>query len=79
MLFIFLQEYYFCIGLLEGGALAEVELKVGKLTTDKEFYDKCSVDCVYLDYVNITKVVKVNNRIFVDDRLISLIAKEIGE
>ncbi|KAK8379816.1 hypothetical protein O3P69_019659 [Scylla paramamosain] len=68
-------------GLLEGGASAEVELKVGnqvKLTTDKEFYEKCSAEVVYLDYINITKVVKVNNRIFVDDGLISLVAKEIG-
>nr|XP_045614197.1 pyruvate kinase PKM-like [Procambarus clarkii] len=56
-------------------------LKTGgevKLTTDKEWYEKCSVDVVYLDYVNITKVVKPKNRIFVDDGLISLVAKEIG-
>ncbi|XP_045122884.1 pyruvate kinase-like isoform X4 [Portunus trituberculatus] len=68
-------------GLLEGGASAEVELKVGnqvKLTTDKEVYEKCSAEVVYLDYINITKVVKVGNRIFVDDGLISLVAKEIG-
>ncbi|XP_050693966.1 pyruvate kinase-like isoform X3 [Eriocheir sinensis] len=68
-------------GLLEGGASAEIELKVGgqvKLTTDKEFYEKCTADVVYLDYINITKVVKVGNRIYVDDGLISLIAKEIG-
>lgn len=49
-----------------------------KLTTDKEWYEKCNKDCIYLDYINITKVVKPNNRIFVDDGLISLIAKEIG-
>ncbi|XP_042229419.1 pyruvate kinase-like isoform X3 [Homarus americanus] len=69
-------------GLLEGGASAEIELKIGaqvKLTTDKEWYEKCSVDCIYLDYVNITKVVKPKNRIFIDDGLISLIAKEIGD
>lgn len=69
-------------GLLEGGASAEIELKTGekvKLTTDKSWYEKCSAEVVYLDYVNITKVVKTNNRIFVDDGLISLIAKEIGD
>ncbi|KAK4317285.1 hypothetical protein Pmani_011624 [Petrolisthes manimaculis] len=68
-------------GLLEGGASAELELKTGaqvKLTTDKSWYEKCTAECIYLDYVNITKVVKPQNRIFVDDGLISLIAKEIG-
>ena len=69
-------------GLLEGGASSEIELKKGdsiKLTTNKDFYEKCSKETVYLDYVNITKVVKTGNRIFVDDGLISLIAEEIGE
>lgn len=68
-------------GLLEGGASAEVELKSGgtiKLTTDKEYYEKCSADVLYLDYVNITKVLKPGNRVFIDDGLISLIADEIG-
>lgn len=58
-----------------------MELKAGaqvKLTTDKSWYEKCTAECIYLDYVNITKVVKPSNRIFVDDGLISLIAKEIG-
>lgn len=69
-------------GLLEGGASSEVELKTGdsiKLTTDKEIYEKCSKDVLYVDYINITKVVKPGNRIFVDDGLISLIAEEVGE
>lgn len=68
-------------GLLEGGASAEVELKKGdelKLTTDQEYFEKCNEKILYLDYVNITKVVKSGNRIFIDDGLISLIAKEIG-
>jgi pyruvate kinase len=69
-------------GLLEGGASSEVELKKGdkiKLTTDKTYFEKCSKDIVYLDYDNITKVVKAGNRIFVDDGLISLIAEEVGK
>ena len=69
-------------GLLEGGASAEIDLKKGdtiKLSTDAAFYEKCSSEVVYLDYVNITKVVKAGNRIFVDDGLISLIAEEVGE
>jgi len=67
-------------GLLEGGASDEVELKQGetiKLTTDKSFLEKCSKDVVYLDYDNITKVVKAGNKIFVDDGLISLVATEV--
>ncbi|XP_063612428.1 pyruvate kinase-like isoform X2 [Penaeus indicus] len=68
-------------GLLEGGPSAEIELKEGatiKLTTDASYYEKCSEEVLYLDYVNITKVVKPGNRIFVDDGLISLIAKDVG-
>lgn len=68
-------------GLLEGGASSEIELKKGdkiKLTTDKSFFEQCNKDVVYLDYDNITKVVKPGNRIFVDDGLISLIADDVG-
>ncbi|MCL4131072.1 UNVERIFIED_CONTAM: hypothetical protein GTU68_065864, partial [Idotea baltica] len=67
--------------LLPQGASAEIELKAGgtiKLTTNKDFYEKCSLEVVYVDYENITKVVKAGNRIFVDDGLISLIADEVG-
>ncbi|XP_037093850.1 pyruvate kinase-like [Pollicipes pollicipes] len=68
-------------GLLEGGASAEVELVAGKtikLTTDKAFAEKCSKDALFVDYVNITKVLKPGCKIYVDDGLISLLAKEIG-
>lgn len=68
-------------GLLEGGASSEVELKKGdtiKLTTNPDIYEKCSSEVLYVDYINITKVVKPGNRVFVDDGLISLIANEIG-
>lgn len=68
-------------GLLEGGASAEVELVKGqsiRLTTDKEFASKCSAKDIYVDYINITKVVKPGNVIYIDDGLISLVAKTIG-
>ncbi|GBN18017.1 Pyruvate kinase PKM [Araneus ventricosus] len=68
-------------GLLEGGATAEVEMVKGKtvrVTTDEAYLEKCSVENLYLDYKNITKVVKEGSRIYVDDGLISLVVKSIG-
>jgi pyruvate kinase len=41
-----------------------------KLTTDPSFEDKGSDKIVYVDYANITKVVKPGNRVFIDDGLI---------
>jgi len=63
------------------GGSAEVELKKGnsiRLTTDKAFENSGNEKQIYVDYANIVKVVKVNNRVFVDDGLISLIVKKIG-
>jgi len=68
-------------GLLEGGASAEVEMVRGaevKLTTDPAFNEKGNEKLVFVDYANITKVVKPGNRVFVDDGLISLVVKQIG-
>merc|ERR1711887_122432 len=69
-------------GLLEGddGRL-EIELKKGdmiKITTNDEYKEKCTAKVLWLDYKNITKVLPVGNRIFIDDGLISVVAKEIG-
>lgn len=67
-------------GLLEGGGSAEIELKRGgtiKLTTNKEYAEKGNADIVYVDYSNIVNVVKPNNRVFVDDGLISLIVTNV--
>jgi len=68
-------------GLLEGGASAEVEMVRGaevKVTTDPSYQEKCSEKVIYVDYPNITKVVKKGNCIYVDDGLISLVVKEVG-
>nr|CAD7398910.1 unnamed protein product [Timema poppensis] len=68
-------------GLLEGGGSAEVELKKGdtiKLTTDKAYSEKGNAQTVYVDYDNITKVVKPGNRVYVDDGLISLVVTSIA-
>ncbi|XP_076439010.1 pyruvate kinase PKM-like isoform X2 [Babylonia areolata] len=69
-------------GLLEGGASAEVTLVTGKMikiTTDDAFMEKCSAEVLWVDYKNITKVMEVGKRIFIDDGLISVIVKEKGD
>lgn len=61
---------------------AEVELKKGnmiKITLDDAYIEKCSEEILWLDYKNITKVVDVGSKIYIDDGLISLQVKEIGK
>lgn len=68
-------------GLLVGGASAEIELETGKnirLTTDDQYYEKCTEELLYVDYKNITKMMDVGGRIFIDDGLISVIVKDKG-
>ncbi|XP_053603309.1 pyruvate kinase-like isoform X2 [Plodia interpunctella] len=65
-------------GLLEGGGSAEVELKKGEtinLTTNAAYSEKGTKNTVFVDYQNITNVVKPGNRIFIDDGLISVICQ----
>ena len=60
----------------------ELSLKAGntiKITTDDEFKEKCTEDVLWLDYKNITKVVTPGKRLFIDDGLISVVCKEIGD
>nr|CAD7438222.1 unnamed protein product [Timema bartmani]CAD7458995.1 unnamed protein product [Timema tahoe] len=60
---------------------SEVVVEVGeevKLTTDKSFFNQGTKECLYVDYENIVKIVRPGDKIFVDDGLISLLAKEIG-
>lgn len=66
---------------VQGGS-AEIELKKGnpiRLTTDKSVENSGNEKQIYVDYANITKVVKEGNRVFVDDGLISLIARKVGQ
>ncbi|KAF6035966.1 PKM [Bugula neritina] len=68
-------------GLLKGGGSAEIELKKGnqiKLSTDEKYYEIGDDSCIYIDYVNITKVLQVGGLIYLDDGLISLSVAEIG-
>lgn len=58
-----------------------MELKKGnsiRLTTDKSIAEKGTDSDIYVDYINITKVVKPGDHIFVDDGLISLVVKQVG-
>ena len=69
-------------GLIKGSATAEVELVRGKtveIVIDQAFYEKCDEATLWVDYPNILKIVKPGNKIFVDDGLISLVAKEISD
>ena len=69
-------------GILEGddGRL-ELALEKGaeiKIVTDDAFKEKCTKDNLWVDYKNISKVLQPGARIFIDDGLISVVAKECG-
>ena len=49
-----------------------------KITTDDAFKDKCTKENLWVDYKNISKVLTPGKRIFIDDGLISIVAKELG-
>uniref|UniRef100_A0A673XZ64 Pyruvate kinase n=1 Tax=Salmo trutta TaxID=8032 RepID=A0A673XZ64_SALTR len=69
-------------GLIKGSGTSEVELKKGnmiKLTLDDAYQDNCDEDNLWLDYKNITRVVEQGSKIYIDDGLVSLQVKEIGE
>jgi len=66
---------------LQGGS-AEVELVKGNmitLTTDESRYEDGDINTIFVDYKNITKVVSPGKKVYVDDGLISLVVREIGE
>lgn len=66
-------------GLLAGGASAEIELVKGasiRLTTDPHFAESGTAINLFVDYKNISKVLEVGSRVYIDDGLISLIVEE---
>ncbi|CAF1142574.1 unnamed protein product [Adineta steineri] len=69
-------------GVLAEGVNSELDLQTGmtvRITTDESFAEKCTKDNLYVDYKNIVKVIKAKNRIFIDDGLISLLVKNVGD
>lgn len=68
-------------GLLSGGPSAEVELIKGNkinVTTAPEYSEKCTAEYLFVDYKNITNVVKKGNKIYVDDGLICLLVDQVS-
>merc|ERR1719209_40552 len=68
-------------GLLKGGGSAEVELVEGnmiKLSLDEAHFESGDASCIFVDYKNLTKVVKAGDTIYVDDGLISPKVVETG-
>lgn len=49
------------------------------ITTNEDVKAACNEKVLYVDYKNINKVVVPGNKIYIDDGLISLIVKEVGE
>merc|ERR1711884_329078 len=70
-------------GLLEGDdGRKEITLKAGntiKITTDEEYKEKCTAECLWVDYKNISKVISPGKRLFIDDGLISVVCKEVAD
>ncbi|GAB1287726.1 Pyruvate kinase [Apodemus speciosus] len=68
-------------GVLQGGPESEVEIVKGSqvlVTVDPKFQTRCDAKTVWVDYHNITRVVAVGGRIYIDDGLISLVVRKIG-
>lgn len=49
------------------------------MTLDDKYKDNCDEKHLWLDYKNITKILKVGGHVYIDDGLMSLKVKEVGE
>lgn len=68
-------------GKIASGESDEIELKQGNtviLSTEKNLENNCTKDLIYVDFKNISKILKPGNHVFIDDGLISLLVKKIN-
>ncbi|XP_064543638.1 pyruvate kinase-like [Drosophila montana] len=68
------------VGLIGRSATGAVELERGAtfiLSTNKELRENGTQERVYVDYANITKVLKPEDRVFLDDGLLSVKVKKV--
>ncbi|XP_037950846.1 pyruvate kinase-like [Teleopsis dalmanni] len=66
-------------GLNEGGG--DIDLRNGdivRLSTNKNLYDKCNKESIYVDYPDIIHLVKFGSRVLINDGQISLFVKEVA-
>ena len=49
-----------------------------KLSTDEKYQECGDTNCIFVDYKNITKILKKGDFVFIDDGLIKLKVTEIG-
>lgn len=68
-------------GVLKEGVNADVELVATDMitvTTNDEYKEMCDKDMLWVDYKNIVDVLKIGQRFFIDDGLLSLVVVEKG-
>ncbi len=64
------------------GVTAEIEIKTGEeltIQTDDKYKEAVDEHNIWVDYKTIGNVVSPGKRIYIDDGLISVVVKEIGE
>ena len=69
-------------GVLAAGVTAEVDLVAGRdvfVTVDDAYCERCDENVIWVDYKNMVALVDVEQRIYMDDGLLSLIVKEKQE
>ena len=79
---VFTTNLFIDPNLIFKGPSAEVELIKGqaiKVTTNESYSKKGSNQVIYVDYKNIIKVLVPGNRVYIEDGLMSLVVKQVGQ